>query len=122
MWSLTNLQEYGPITGSADFVSSAIKLAYGKDSNAIKNKLIAASQSISGTGALRIGGEFLNRFYNKSKKIYLPTPTWGNHIPIFTDSGLEVVHYRYFDKKTNGLDLAGMLEDLSVMHILVPFR
>lgn len=73
---------------------------------------IAITQSISGTGALRIGGAFLQRFYPHAKSIYLPTPTWGNHIPIFKDSGLEVLQYRYYDKKTVGLDFKGMLEDL----------
>lgn len=75
---------------------------------------IAITQSISGTGALRIGGAILNRFYPHSKTIYLPSPTWGNHIPIFKDSGLEVKHYRYYDKKTVGLDATGMLEDIKV--------
>ena len=73
---------------------------------------MAITQSISGTGALRIGGAFLARFYSPSKRIYLPTPSWGNHTPIMRDSGLEVMPYRYFDKKTIGLDLKGMLEDI----------
>jgi aspartate aminotransferase len=74
-------------------------------------KQIAITQSISGTGALRIGGAFLERFY-PSKTIYLPSPTWGNHIPIFKDSGLKVEHYRYYDKKTVGLDFKGMTGDI----------
>jgi aspartate aminotransferase len=73
---------------------------------------VAITQSLSGTGALRIGGAFLQRFYPTSKRIYLPTPSWGNHSNIFRDSGLEVHQYRYFDKKSIGLDLQGMLEDL----------
>ena len=75
---------------------------------------IAVTQSISGTGALRIGGAFLGRFYPHTKTIYLPVPSWGNHTPIFRDSGLEVKGYRYFDKKTVGLDFAGMIEDIKV--------
>lgn len=54
------------------------------------------------------------RHYPHSKTIYLPLPTWGNHIPISKDSGLEVKHYRYFDKETVGLDFEGMKEDLKV--------
>jgi hypothetical protein len=72
------------------------------------------TQTISGTGALRIGGAFLARHYPGAKTIYLPTPTWGNHIPLFKDSGLEVRSYRYFDKKTVGLDFDGLKEDLKV--------
>jgi aspartate aminotransferase len=40
------------------------------------------------------------------------THSWGNHGAIFRDAGLEVKSYRYFDKQTNGLDFAGMKEDL----------
>lgn len=80
-------------------------------------KQVAVTQSISGTGALRIGGAFLGRFYPTAKVIYLPTPSWGNHTPIFRDSGLEVRQYRYFDKKTVGLDFAGLKEDIQVSSI-----
>ncbi|KAF8756169.1 NAD(P) transhydrogenase beta subunit [Rhizoctonia solani] len=93
-------KEYLPITGLADFTKLAAKLAYGSDSAPFNEGRIAVTQSISGTGALRIGGAFLARHYPHVKTIYLPTPSWGNHTPIFRDSGLEVKNYRYFDKKT----------------------
>ena len=78
----------------------------------MRENRLAISQSISGTGALRVGGEFLARFHPGPRKIFLPTPTWGNHTPIFKDSRLEVASYRYFDPKTNGLDFPGMIQDL----------
>ncbi|KAG9287717.1 hypothetical protein G9A89_004120 [Geosiphon pyriformis] len=105
-------KEYLPITGLASFTQQAALLAYGKDSVPLNDSKIAITQSISGTGALRIGGTFLSRFYPHAKKIYVPTPTWGNHTAIFRDSGLEVAQYRYFDKTTIGLDFNGLLEDL----------
>ena len=81
---------------------------------------VAVTQSISGTGALRIGGEFLARHYPKSKDIFLPAPTWGNHIPLFRDSGLNVRSYRYFNKETVGLDFAGLKADLQVKTLIIP--
>jgi hypothetical protein len=83
---------------------------------------VAVTQSISGTGALRIGGAFLARHYPHSKAIYLPVPTWGNHIPIFRDSGLEVRGYRYFNKETVGLDFEGLKADLKVLRLPLFFR
>jgi aspartate aminotransferase len=56
----------------------------------------------------------LARWFPGTKALYLPTPTWGNHIPIAKDSGLEVKHYSYFDKKTVGLDFEGMKRDIKV--------
>ncbi|GJE86060.1 aspartate aminotransferase family protein [Phanerochaete sordida] len=108
-------KEYLPITGLAEFTKAAVKLAYGGESAPIAGNSVAVTQAISGTGALRIGGAFLGRFYPHTKTIYLPTPSWGNHTPIFRDSGLEVKQYRYFDKKTVGLDFAGLKDDLKSM-------
>ncbi|PAV22568.1 glutamic oxaloacetic transaminase AAT1 [Pyrrhoderma noxium] len=105
-------KEYLPITGLPEFTKNAAKLAYSAESKPLLENRVAITQSISGTGALRIGGAFLGRFYPDVKTIYLPVPSWGNHTPIFRDSGLEVKGYRYFDKKTVGLDFAGLKEDL----------
>lgn len=103
-------KEYLPITGLAKFTSAAAELAYGNDSSALGR--LAITQSISGTGALRIGGAFLQRFHKAYDTIYIPTPTWGNHGAVFRDSGLQVKQYRYYDPSTNGLNLSAMLEDL----------
>ncbi|KAI8613225.1 pyridoxal phosphate-dependent transferase [Chytriomyces sp. MP71] len=107
-------KEYLGITGLAAYNQLAAELAYGENSAALKEGRVVTAQSLSGTGALRIGGEFLARWYNGQggKKIYLPTPSWGNHGNIFRDSKLEVGNYRYYDKKNIGLDFAGMKEDL----------
>ncbi|KAG2187298.1 hypothetical protein INT44_004983 [Umbelopsis vinacea] len=105
-------KEYAGITGLPDFTKAAGELAYGEDSAPIKENRLAITQSISGTGALRIGAAFLSKWYPHAKKVFLPNPTWGNHIPIFGDSGMQVEKYRYFDKSTNGLDFGGMIDDL----------
>jgi len=105
-------KEYLPITGLGAFTKEAALLAYGKDSEPLREGRISVTQSISGTGALRIGGTFLNRFYPHNKKIFLTVPTWGNHVAVFKDSGLEVGQYRYYDKTTNGLDFKGLIEDI----------
>src|SRR5947209_17094602 len=95
-------KEYAGITGVPAFTKAAALLAYGPDSAPIKEDRIAITQSISGTGALRIGGAFLERFYPHGKKIYIPTPSWANHNAVFKDSGLQVEKYRYYNKETIG--------------------
>ncbi|KAK7064178.1 aspartate aminotransferase [Favolaschia claudopus] len=104
-------KEYLPITGHAEFTKNAVKLAYGADSTPLKAG-ISSTQSISGTGALRIGAAFLARHYPHSKVVYLPSPSWGNHVPIFRDSGFEVRNYTYFDPTTLGLNFEGLKADL----------
>ncbi|ORY28002.1 putative aspartate transaminase [Naematelia encephala] len=105
-------KEYLPITGAGEFCKLASELAYGKDSKPLKEGRVAVAQSISGTGALRIATGFLSMFYSGPKTILLPDPTWGNHIPVAEQVGIKVVRYRYFDKKTVGLDFEGMKADI----------
>ncbi|KAF7554192.1 hypothetical protein G7046_g6882 [Stylonectria norvegica] len=103
-------KEYAGITGVPDFPPAAAKLAYGADSPALDR--IAISQTISGTGALRVGAAFLEKFYPGEKKIYIPNPSWANHKAVFSHAGLAVEQYRYYDKKTIGLDFEGLVADL----------
>uniref|UniRef100_A0A2I3MBD1 Aspartate aminotransferase n=1 Tax=Papio anubis TaxID=9555 RepID=A0A2I3MBD1_PAPAN len=70
-------------------------------------------QTISGTGALRIGASFLQRFFKFSRDVFLPKPSWGNHTPIFRDAGMQLQGYRYYDPKTCGFDFTGAVEDIS---------
>lgn len=107
-------KEYSPISGTAEFCKHSITLALGEDSQHVAAGQNATVQAISGTGALRVGGAFLNGFFPGTKDIYLPTPSWGNHGPIFRHSGLNVKAYRYYDPSTCGFDFKGALEDLSV--------
>uniref|UniRef100_A0A183TX18 Aspartate aminotransferase n=1 Tax=Toxocara canis TaxID=6265 RepID=A0A183TX18_TOXCA len=106
-------KEYAGIAGIPEFGTLAVKLALGDRSPVIREKRNATVQSISGTGALRTGAEFL--WHDGPKIIYQPIPTWGNHVPVFGFAGVEVKRYRYYDKKTCGFDEAGMLEDISNM-------
>ena len=105
--------EYAGIQGIDSFVANSLKLAYGDDSQLLKDGRVAGAQSLSGTGSLRLGFEFLAQFYPvKGAEVYTPSPTWPVHNTIPGRVGLKQKAYRYFDSKTKGLDLNGMLEDL----------
>ncbi|KAI3862270.1 hypothetical protein MKX03_037135 [Papaver bracteatum] len=108
----SRVKEYLPITGLAEFNKLSAKLIFGAESPAIRENRITTVQCLSGTGSLRVGGEFLARHYHQ-RTIYIPQPTWGNHIKVFQLAGLSVKYYRYYDPKTRGLDFQGLLGDLS---------
>ncbi|XP_015509266.1 aspartate aminotransferase, mitochondrial [Neodiprion pinetum] len=106
-------KEYSPIGGNPEFCKHSINLALGENSDIVKNGLNSTVQGISGTGSLRIGAAYLGNFFPGHKDIYLPAPTWGNHIPLFKHSGLNVKTYRYYEPKTCGFDFQGAIEDIS---------
>jgi hypothetical protein len=71
-------KEYLPIEGDKEYIDLALKFAYGPE---IPSSHLAGIQTLSGTGACRIGAAFLNEFW-PGHPIYVPNPTWGNHIQI----------------------------------------
>jgi len=86
------------------------KLLFHEDSSALKENRITTVQSLSGTGALRIGAEFLQKFLPTSP-VLISEPTWSNHHSIFGERGLKIIKYRYFNPQTNGLDFEGLIAD-----------
>jgi aspartate aminotransferase len=105
--------EYAGIQGIDSYIDKITKLAYGADSDIYKDGRIAGMQSISGTGALRVGFEFLQNFYpTKGADVLIPNPSWPVHKTIAEKTGFKVTPYRYYKASTNGLDHTGLLEDL----------
>jgi aspartate aminotransferase len=97
--------EYCGIDGVPEFVKAAQKLVFG-DEPILKNGLVASTQTLSGTGALRVCFAFLNAWLPKesTRTVYVPKPTWANHKAIIAQSGLKSADYRYYKAATNGLD------------------
>ena len=52
---------------------------------------MATAQTLSGTGALRLGAEFMKKFA-QGKTVYISNPTWGTHNSIMTQAPLERPH------------------------------
>ncbi|KAK8602239.1 hypothetical protein V6N13_058113 [Hibiscus sabdariffa] len=107
----SRVKEYLPILGLAEFNKLSAKLILGDDSPAIQENRVATAQCLSGTGSLRVGAEFLAKHYHE-RTIYIPQPSWGNHLKVFTMAGLSVKTYSYYDPTTRGLNFQGLLEDL----------
>ncbi|XP_029203906.2 aspartate aminotransferase, cytoplasmic-like [Acropora millepora] len=106
--------EYLPIDGLESFTDAACKLALGPDSPAIVESRVCGAQAISGTGSLRLGMQFLRKFY-ASEVVYVSKPTWGNHKKMLLATGYKaenIKEYRYFDNGTNSLDFDGLCADL----------
>ena len=95
-----------------------MRFAYGKDCAALDEGRIAATQTLSGTGACKVAAEFYAKFLPAGTRVYLPDPTWGNHVPIFGNAGLDVHRYRYLERRTQTLDLDGYLADDAYLEFL----
>ncbi|KAB0797642.1 hypothetical protein PPYR_08635 [Photinus pyralis] len=109
----TRNKEYLPILGLEAFTNAATSMLLGHNSPALLEKRAFGIQCLSGTGALRVGAEFLASQLG-SKIFYFSAPSWENHNLVFTNAGFkEGRQYRYWCAKTRGLDIDGLLQDLS---------
>jgi len=105
--------EYLPVLGLDSFSKAATTMLLGEDSPALAEGRAFGVQSLSGTGALRNGAEFLKRILGATT-VYYSDPTWGNHGLIFKNSGFtELRKYRYWDKDAKAIAWDGMVEDLN---------
>jgi len=100
-------KNYMPIDGIPAFNQQAQALLLGPDSGA----RAVTVQSLGGTGALKVGADFLKRFFSSSQ-VWISDPSWENHRQLFEAAGFTVNNYPYYDPKTRGLDFTGMLDTL----------
>ncbi|KQN70276.1 aromatic amino acid aminotransferase [Duganella sp. Leaf61] len=105
---------YLPIEGLAAYDKAVQELVFGADSAVIQEKRAITVQAIGGTGALKIGADFLKRFAPDAQ-VYISDPSWENHRALFESAGFTVNNYSYYDPSTHGVNFAGMLADLKSM-------
>lgn len=101
---------YLPIDGLRAYTTEVAKLVHGKDAATIADGRLVTVQTLSGTGALRVAGDFLRPLGNGT--LLLSDPSWENHQAVFTRAGYEVGTYRYKAADRDGIDFDGMLDDL----------
>ena len=102
---------YLPIEGIGSYDSAVQKLLFGADSEIIQSRRIITSQAIGGTGALKIGADYLKRLLPNAV-VAISNPSWENHRALFESAGFPVQNYSYYDAKKQSIDIVGMLDDL----------
>lgn len=102
---------YIPIEGPNPYNSAVQNLLFGANSTLIKDGRVVTAECLGGTGALRVGGDFVKRL-DTGAPAAISAPSWENHRGIFESAGYQVLEYTYFDPKTRGVDFDGMVKSL----------
>lgn len=103
---------YLPMDGLKSYNQATQALVLGQDSQARRDGRAVTIQTLGGSGALKVGADFLKKYFPESD-VWVSQPTWENHIAIFNGAGLHTHFYPYFDATTNGVNVPAMLEKLS---------
>jgi len=95
--------------GDARYTELLAKIALGE--KLACSPRITGVQTPGGTGALRLGAEFVKRAAPDAT-VWIGEPTWPNHGPIFLEAGLRVKAHRFYDVAAAAVDIDAMIEDL----------
>lgn len=109
-----NPHTYLPISGLDGYGTLVQQMVFGADSEIVLSGRAATIQSLGGTGALKVGMDFMYQICGE-RVAATSLPTWGNHNAILGMSGYEVRHYRYYEASSNGLNFEAMVEDLKAL-------
>jgi len=102
---------YLPIDGIPAYDRAVQELVFGADSAVVQDGRAITVQATGGTGALKIGADFLRRFL-PSAQAYISDPSWENHRALFEGAGFAVNTYPYYDDATHGVDFEAMSRSL----------
>lgn len=105
---------YLPMDGLKPYNQATQTLVLGEGSPARRDGRAVTIQTLGGSGALKVGADFLKKYFPESD-VWVSQPTWENHIAIFNGAGIASHFYPYFDEKTNGVNVPAMLDTLSTL-------
>ncbi|MEQ4454111.1 aromatic amino acid transaminase [Kosakonia sp. YIM B13605] len=105
---------YLPMEGLNSYRDAIAPLLFGAEHPVLAQKRVATIQTLGGSGALKVGADFLKRYFPDSG-VWVSDPTWENHVAIFEGAGFVVSTYPWYDSATNGVRFEAFLEKLNTL-------
>jgi len=97
--------------GNPGYNQAIKELLFGADHPALKENRAVTFQAPGGTGAIRIGIDFL-KTCKPDATVWVSDPTWPNHYGIVDAANLKAEKYRYYNMKKGQFLFDEMMEDL----------
>ena len=102
---------YVGLAGDPAFADAMIDLLL---SDTLPRDRIAAIATPGGTGAIRQALEMV-KLASPEATVWISNPSWPNHASIVKFLKMPMREYRYFDEDTRGIDVDGLIADLSTV-------
>jgi aspartate aminotransferase len=97
----------GP-AGNPGFNQEMARLVLGNEHPSLTAGRVRLIQSPGGCGALRLGAELV-RYASPESVVHVSAPTWVNHVPLLSGSGLKLERYPYYDAARGAVLFSEML-------------
>jgi aromatic-amino-acid transaminase len=103
-------RSYLPMEGAPAYRKVVEQLLFAGSVDTARNG-VAIIQTVGGSGALKVGADFLKTAWPDSQ-VWVSDPTWDNHLGIFQGAGFQVNRYPYFEPTTKAFDFDGAVRAL----------
>ncbi|HTY94869.1 MAG TPA: amino acid aminotransferase [Steroidobacteraceae bacterium] len=100
--------------GNAAFNQAMERLVFGPGHAVFAAERVRSIQGPGGCGALRLGAELV-RLAAPQATVHVSVPTWANHVPLMTGTGLTLGRYPYYEAARGAIDFAAMCQALEAL-------
>ncbi|HEX6994548.1 MAG TPA: amino acid aminotransferase [Gammaproteobacteria bacterium] len=100
---------YVAIAGNPGFNRGIESLLFGPGHSAVADGRVVTLQTPGGSGALCVAAHLVRRA-KPAARVHISEPSWPNHIPLLTLSGLEIATYPYYDHGAHRIDFGRMVD------------
>ncbi|CAK9886357.1 MAG: Aromatic-amino-acid aminotransferase [Candidatus Erwinia impunctatus] len=105
---------YLPMEGLTAYRQAIAPLLFGETHPMLTAGRIATIQTVGGSGALKVGADFLFHYFPASQ-VWVSDPTWENHVAIFSGAGFQVNTYPWYDAETQGVRFDDFIATLQTL-------
>ena len=107
-------KSYAPQAGDPAFNDQISRLILSDDLVDSLGSRLSTIMTPGGCGALRMLAELLVRA-RPNARLWVSSPTWGNHFPLLETAGLSLKEYAYYDTNIRSIDFAATQTSLSAI-------
>ena len=107
-------KSYVSVAGNAEYIRHTNEILFGGAGGLLEQGRVATVQSPGGSGALCVAGHLINRA-RPGARVFCSDPSWPNHVPLLSLSGLQLERYPYYDFDAHRIDFARMVGAIEKM-------
>jgi aspartate aminotransferase len=100
--------------GNAAFNQAMEKLVFGPGHPVFVAERVRSIQGPGGCGALRLGAELV-RLASPQATVHVSTPTWANHVPLMTGTGLKLGRYPFYEPARGNINFGALCQALEAL-------
>ena len=100
--------------GNPTFNAAMERHVFGAGHGVLTADRVRSIQGPGGSGALRLGSELI-KIAAPQATLHVSLPSWANHVPLLSNTGLKLARYPYYEATQGAIDFGAMIKHLETL-------